>query len=512
MTMLGKKFEEGLEQKRDPLLMDLLLKHYIHNKTDFICIATLAGGEIVYVNQAFLDYVGYEREELFGQDFTILQIWETPAEREAFIQSLKKSKYIHNMEQRFRDKYGRILTYVISSEILTIYGEECILTTGRDISTHSGLEDYRLHQSEDELRQTLQSLNSLFIKLRKREDGQLYYVLAEGQIAYEVGYTTANSYGKTVEELFPGLMEIEGEYYERALGGEVVSFEVQLGDRMLYKTLTPYRERDQIVGIIGSAIDISERKKLERLLQVSSINSALGQLAAGAAHEIRNPLTSIKGFVQLIGELCSRNRLDKGLEYVELILSELSRINQLVSEMLWLRKPKEVISELFSLKKLLEEIIPLVEVEAHLKSITVLMQPASGDILLAGNSSQLKQVILNLCKNGIEAMHDGGALTIAVDPANDAVTIAIQDTGPGIPQAIRDKLFDPFFTTKPNGNGLGLFIAQQIVTEMGGRLDLESSPEGTRVIIVMPVQVGSIEGQASDAESSRLSPGEERGE
>lgn len=487
MAMLRRRFAEDLERNRDPLLMELLLNHYIHKKSDFLCIATLAGGEIVYVNQSFLDYIGYEREELFDKGITSIQLWEDPQKRKAYIDLLKKNRVIHNTEQRFRDKYGRTLTYAISSEIVTIYGEECMLTSGRDISTLSGFEDYRLDQSINEMTETLQSLNNLIVKLKKREDGQLVYVLAEGQIAHEIGYTTANSYGKTVEELFPGLMEIEGEYIERALRGEAASFEVRLGERTLYKTFSPYREHNQIAGVIGSAIDISERKRLERLLQVSSIQSALGQLAAGAAHEIRNPLTSIQGFVQLLGELCSRNRLDKGLEYVNLILSELSRINHLVSEMLWLRKPKEVKFELFSLRKLLEEIVPLVSVEANLKSITVLTRLESGDYSLRGDSSQLKQVILNLCKNGIEAMQDGGVLTIAVSPENDFVTLRIEDKGPGIPQEVKDKLFDPFFTTKPNGNGLGLFIAKQIVTEMGGTLELESGSEGTRAKIVMPV-------------------------
>lgn len=484
MSTLRARFEQELLHNKDPLLLELIFKH-LETSEQFLCITTLAEGEIIYVNQTFRDYVGYSEDEVFTRLVTIKPLWDSPEKRGEYVKLLQRYKAVHNMEQRFRDKYGRFLTYVVSSELITLFGEPCIITSGRDISFYADYQDYELNRSMEDLHQTLQALNNLVIKLKLREDGQLEYVLAEGKIAYETGYTTANSYGKTVDELFPGLMDIEGPYFQRVLAGESVSFEIELGNRILYKTLSPFREQNQIVGIIGSAVDITERKRLERLLQTSNINSALGQMAAGAAHEIRNPLTSIKGFVQLLGELCRKNGLNKGDEYVELILSELSRINQLVTEMLWLRKPKPFSMETFSLHTFLDDVIPLINVEAHLKSIRVVVNISSKDAALEGNSASLKQVMINLCKNGIEAMTEGGVLSITAAPmkGTDRVMIEIRDTGPGIPETMKDQLFNPFFTTKATGNGLGLFIANQIITEMGGSLHIDSDSSGTKAIV-----------------------------
>lgn len=479
MSILQSKFEEEF-LKKNPELINHLLYRYLNLSSEFMCITSLQEGDIFFVNQAFIDRIGYSRREVTSSSVIRLNLWENPENREPFIELLKKNGTVEDFEQSFRDKHGRVITYILSAELITLFDVECILTSGRDVSKKTSLEEFHHSQMAEELRQTVKVLNSLIIKLKKREDGQLIYTLAEGKIAEELGYTTMNSFGKTVDELFPGLMELEGEYFERALQGNTVSFECELGDRTLYKTLAPYWEQNKITGVIGSAIDITERNELKRSLQVSDMNASLGQLALGVAHEIRNPLTSIKGFVQLIGKMTEKHNIDKGKEYVEIILSELSRINDLVSEMLWLRKPREKSrEESFDVSTMISEIILLITVEANLKSIQVLLDYDFSGIRINGNSAILKQVILNLCKNGIEAMNDGGILIISGGNKDHLLMISIKDNGPGIPDEIKHQLFKPFFTTKPLGNGLGLFISKQIINEIGGTLSLTSDSSGT---------------------------------
>jgi PAS domain S-box-containing protein len=483
MTTLRAKFEKEFLLNKNPIITELLLDRFMNLSSEFMCITTLEEGQIIFVNHTFLDRVGYDKEHVLDSSVVCLNLWENPNNRDSFIKLLLKNGSVEDFEQNFRDKHGRIVTYILSAEIITLFGVSCILTFGRDVSKKTSLEEFHHIQMVEELRQTVQALNGLIIKMKLREDGQLVYVLAEGKIAEEVGYTTANSYGKTVDELFPGLMEIEGSYFNQALQGQVVSFEIELGQRMLLKTLYPYREHNRITGILVSAVDITERKNLERLLQISELNSALGQLAAGAAHEIRNPLTSIQGFVQLLGEMTEKHGLIKGKEYVNLILTELTRINHLVTEMLWLQKPKEDKQELFNVLTLINEILPLIKMEANLKSIQVITDLDLEIMNIEAKPNLLKQVLLNLCKNGIEAMNEGGSLHISVFLEDDWISICIKDTGPGIPVEIEQQIFNPFFTTKPNGNGLGLFISRQIIYETGGTLSLTSDSSGTTACI-----------------------------
>ncbi|MFC5449825.1 ATP-binding protein [Paenibacillus aestuarii] len=484
MDILRSKLKEELINKNPELIHDLFHR-FLNLSSEFMCITSLQEGDIIFVNQAFLDRVGYGKDKALSSSVIDLNIWETANNRGPFIELLKKNGTIEGFEQSFRDKHGRVITYILSAELIKLFDVECILTSGRDISQKTSLEEFHHNQMVEELRQTVNAINSLIIKLKKRADGQLVYVLAEGKLAEQLGYTTLNSYGKTVNELFPGLMEIEGDYYKQALKGHTVNFEIKLGDRILYKTLSPYWEHNQITGIIGSAIDITEQKDLARLLQTSEISASLGQLALGVAHEIRNPLTSIKGFVHLLGEILDKNGIDKGKEYVDLIMTELTRINDLVSEMLWLRKPKDTQNpqETFAVSTMISEILPLVTVEANLKSIQIILDYDFTGLIMKGNSAVLKQVILNLCKNGIEAMNEGGILIISGASSGAMLTISIKDSGPGIPDEIKYQIFNPFFTTKPSGNGLGLFISKQIIHEVGGTLTLDSDTSGTTALI-----------------------------
>ncbi|MCK9860048.1 PAS domain-containing sensor histidine kinase [Paenibacillus sp. ATY16] len=489
MLSLRDHFQHELFVNQNSELTQFLLNRILNMRSEFVCITTFHDGEFIYANDSVVRRLGYSDEELLKLNVFDLGIWTNAVERDNVMSALEESGLIQDLEIEVRDRQNNIVTCVLNLELINILAKPCILIAGRDISIVKAIEKNKYDEMKEELLQTVRSVNGFVIQMKKREDGELYYVLAEGRIAEELGYTTANSYGKTVREIFPFLYKTEGQYYDRILQGETISFETELHGRSLYKTLIPYYNQGRVTGIIATAVDISERKNIEKMLRLSEMNAALGELAVGVAHEIRNPLTGIRGFVQLLGETLKRYGIEKEQRYVDLIQTELSRINDLVSEMLWLRKPKESSMETIDMLKLVNDILPLIQVDTNMNNIQMDTDGVVAGRSIIANVALLKQVILNLCKNSIEAMESGGRLVLGLREADHTVTLFVQDSGPGIPPDVMDKLFTPFFTTKQSGNGLGLFISKQIIVEMGGELTIETSSKGTVVSVTFPVEM-----------------------
>lgn len=245
-------------------------------------------------------------------------------------------------------------------------------------------------------------------------------------------------------------------------------------------------------AIMGAYVlfqDVSGVKLLEEQVRRSDQLKTIGQVAAGTAHEIRNPLTAIRGFMQLLGKSLSDRQMVKEGEFIQVMMSELDRINVLVNEFLLLSKPRAF--KLVSTRPavVLKEIMPVIRGEAHLHGVIVQYEPCPAAFAIQVDKEQLKQVFLNLAKNAIEAMSGGGTLYIRewIDPdAPDEISIAVRDTGPGIPRDAMARIFDPFYTTKQQGTGLGLSICQKIVHDLGGRLDADSGPDGCCFTVRLP--------------------------
>ncbi|WP_251554107.1 PAS domain S-box protein [Neobacillus muris] len=229
--------------------------------------------------------------------------------------------------------------------------------------------------------------------------------------------------------------------------------------------------------------DISEKKRTQNLLLQSEKLSVAGQLAAGIAHEIRNPLTSIKGFLQLM-------EADKNVKptYIEIIKSEMNRIEQILSELLLLSKPQGQKFKQTNLLKILEDVKALIDTQAILNNINITIICSTEIPLLICDENQLKQVFINLLKNSIEAMPNGGDIKIEVDrPEDGIVLIKVADQGTGIAKEHLDQIGQPFFTTKENGTGLGLMISMQIIKNHNGTFHISSSPNGTVLEIALPL-------------------------
>ncbi|MEO3946108.1 ATP-binding protein [Gorillibacterium sp. CAU 1737] len=234
--------------------------------------------------------------------------------------------------------------------------------------------------------------------------------------------------------------------------------------------------------------DVTNLRSLEEQVKRSDRLAMVGQIAAGTAHEIRNPLTSIKGFLQVLNNSFDEKSMAKEKSYTEIMLTEIDRINDLVSEFLLLGKRKNVSYHEVEIHTTLREIVPIIHNEAILHNVNVFYEPPENCPRVIADRELLKQVFLNISKNGIEAMTDGGNLTIQVktDPEEQLVLVEIRDTGPGIPNFLIDKIFDPFFTTKSEGTGLGLSVCQRIVHDMGGAIRVSTKGFGTTFTVCLP--------------------------
>ncbi len=210
-----------------------------------------------------------------------------------------------------------------------------------------------------------------------------------------------------------------------------------------------------------------------RIEQLESL-AGIGEIAAGAIHEIRNPLTSISGFVQLMRARAVRQADQTTTDYCTLIAEEIGHINSVLSDFLTLAKSRNTKFTAVDIGQLVRDVQSLIYGEAILSNITVTARLPAGPLLIHGNSDKIKEVLINLARNAFQAMPDGGVLTITARADGPAVRIDLADTGQGIAHTAMAEIFKPFYTTKENGTGLGLAICRRIAEEHRGEITVSS--------------------------------------
>lgn len=240
----------------------------------------------------------------------------------------------------------------------------------------------------------------------------------------------------------------------------------------------------KVVEIIGVTRDISERKKSEAMLRQSDKLSIVGQLAASVAHEIRNPLTSLKGFVQLLQE-CEQTETSS---YYNIMFKELNRIDQIMGQLLMLAKPQVKTYKKTSMQELVKFVETLLQPEALKQSIEIQSVVSESVPLITAEENELKQVLINVVKNAIDAMALGGTISIEGKMVDDYVHLIVKDQGCGISRDRLERIGEPFYTTKEKGTGLGLMVSLKIMKEHKGELKFNSEEgKGTTVSLILPV-------------------------
>ncbi|MET1032448.1 PAS domain S-box protein [Domibacillus tundrae] len=246
---------------------------------------------------------------------------------------------------------------------------------------------------------------------------------------------------------------------------------------------SPIWENGDISGVVVAFRDISEKKMAEEYVLKSVKLEMAGQLAAGVAHEIRNPLTSIQGFIQLLEE----TKLSEP-EYFAIIRSEFERIEGIIGEFLTLAKPQAVNFQGNDVGHILKQTIHLMNAQAIMHGIEVVSVIEPGLPLFQSDQHQLKQVFINVIKNAIEATTSKGQLMITCKKTKSHLHIEFQDQGEGIPPERIKHLFEPFYSTKEKGTGLGLMVSYKIIEEHKGIMRVESEEgKGTTVHILLPL-------------------------
>ncbi|NRF95572.1 EAL domain-containing protein [Paenibacillus frigoriresistens] len=244
-----------------------------------------------------------------------------------------------------------------------------------------------------------------------------------------------------------------------------------------------FLENGEIDQIITVSRDVTEKKKIEEKVRKSDALSTVGELAAAIAHEIRNPITSIKGFVQLM----KSNQFKS--EYYDVMFSEFNNLETKIDELLLLSKSQVNEYMPTHLQELIREVILLLESQAIFHHIQLMLEPVDDQPIIMGDQHQLKQLFIHLIKNAMEAMLGGGKVLIEVNkPDPDIAVVTITDEGCGISEERLGKIGEPFYSTKEKGTGLGLMISHKVVKEHGGSVLYQSKlNQGISVKVIFPI-------------------------
>lgn len=308
--------------------------------------------------------------------------------------------------------------------------------------------------------------------------------------------------GKMIEEaLSPSLYTLLRWTLDSGQGIHGFEVELSTGESTIFLScntafmdLPPTEKR----GAIMVLSDITRVKELEKVKSQSQRLISLGELAAGMAHEIKNPLVSIKTFAELLPEKYENKEFRE--DFSQVVIKEIERINKLVMELLSFSKDSQFNYEEIDIRVLMDEILFLLLPQLNAQEIEVIKSYEPGIFMVQADPHQLKQALLNICLNSVEAMAGGGKLWVEIHPSAmiskdgdinamaHGVKVLIKDNGTGISTAIRDMIFDPFFTTKASGSGIGLSLSYRIITDHRGTIQYYNhNGKGTVFEINLPL-------------------------
>jgi signal transduction histidine kinase len=277
--------------------------------------------------------------------------------------------------------------------------------------------------------------------------------------------------------------------------------------------LTTFALKNELGKRVGGILlvkDMTEIHKMEERMQRSSRLAALGQLTQRLVHEIRNPLSAMDINIQLLQERRGASSEDPEIgRYLEIVSTETRRLNEVLRNAQLFSKPEPPDLESVDLHQIIRQVLFLIKEEAGCKEIELVDNLQAEESWVQADTDQMKQVFINLLKNSIEAMTEGGKLEVLSrnDSTGTIVGVELVDTGSGIPMAKLHRVFDPYFTTKKKGTGLGLSIVHNILTQHGGSIDVSSwLGEGTIFRIILPL-ASSGEADNGDAKAENSHSG-----
>jgi len=441
-----------------------------------MAVSEVADGRYLYVNDKFVQALGFTRDELIGISALKLNIWSNPQERVQMVATLNQHGSVRNHLAHIRVKNGSIRVGLLSVEKIEFDGKQRLLIAMNDITELKETEEL-LRRSEERFAKAFYSapyamaitdyatgchiiVNDSFLKLTgfKREEVIGY---SQGELKFWMNLDMPEQlkmlHKHGIVQNYDVQFKTKGGMVRNAhLSAVLIELD---GDQRLLITIDDITDQKQIQ---------QEVARLERL-------NLIGQMAAGIGHEIRNPMTSVRGFLQILG---SKSELVGYQSWFDLMIDELDRANSIITEYLSLAKNKPVKFCRLCLNNILEAIAPLINADAlnEDKNVEWRLQEIPKILL---DSEEMRQLILNLVRNGLEAMTAGGTLTITTYIDGPDTVLAVQDHGGGITLEVLEKLGTPFVTTKEMGTGLGLPVCYAIAARHQATIDVDTGPNGT---------------------------------
>ena len=476
-----KKAEQALadELTRRRLLVDQSL--------DGIAVLDV-DAKVVEANQSFADMLGYTLEEVRE-----LHTWDwdknfSPEEIVEMGRNVAE-KGLH-LETKHTRKDGSVIDVDISINGITCGGQKLIFCVCRDITERKKMEG-ALKLAAEEWRGTFDSITDA-ISIHGRD---LRIQRANKAFADIFHMRPDQIIGRHCYELHKGGKAIPNCPHKQTLatGKPTVAefYEPHLGKYLMEATSPIFDKKGEVVSTVHITRDITEQKQQNEQLMMADRLASIGELAAGTAHELNNPLTSVLGFTQLIME--KDDIPDDIREDLELIHNEAQRAAGVTKNLLTFARKQAPVKQLNQINNIIEDVLKLRAYEHKVNGIEVQRQLAPDLPEIKVDYFQLQQVLLNLIINAeyfmIEA-HNRGTLTITTKKRNGNVRISIADDGQGIPPEDLSRIFNPFFTTKSagKGTGLGLSICHGIVVEHGGQIYAKSKPgKGATIVVELPV-------------------------
>ncbi|GIN83923.1 hypothetical protein J6TS2_03090 [Heyndrickxia sporothermodurans] len=439
-------------------------------------------GNILMANQSALNIF-----ECTSEEFLKRKLWEfvykNNEQYEEFIQQFNEKKAIRD-EALFLMPNGQFKYLEFTSKMHFVDGYN--MTIFRNSSYRYQMEQ-NLRDSEERFRKVFEgSLDGMMLWNWQHKVVDINPVGAQ-----LLGITKEEIIGKDFREIYKKKKkirkELEQHFEELKVTGTADSF-ISISRSGMYQFYEISSKGNLSSNLNLSVIrDVTERRALQEQLQKSDTLMVIGELAAGIAHEIRNPMTALKGFIQLLE---SSIKEDHSL-YFKVITSELKRIESTITEFLVLAKPQAIQFQYHDICKIMMDTLDLLNGQALMHNIQFefIHEQALSKVFCEPN--QMKQVFINIIKNAIEVMPDGGKIQINIGNAQKGfIHVKIQDEGEGIPEDKIKKLGEPFYTTKERGTGLGLMVSYKIIKDHKGMIEVESKVgEGTIFYIFLPIHL-----------------------
>lgn len=457
-----------------------------HYSPDVITISSLKDARYLDANDAFLHLAGFERDEVIGHTSYDINIWLYQSDRDRLMQHLQENGRVRNLEFVFRDRRGELKTTLISADIINVSGEDCLLCVVKDITDRKKMER-DLILSEQRFNKAF-NFSPITMSITALEDGR--FLSVNESFCHVLGYTREHLLHTNSIKIGFWVNPEQREEVKRIItaGGSVRDMEVRFrrekGDIRLGLYSAEKIELDGEICILSQFIDMTERKHMENEMNRLGQLNLVGEMAAGIAHEIRNPMTTVRGYIQLLKET---EKYADEFESFNLMIEELDRANSIITEFLSLAKNKMVEIKSVNLNTILNNVYPLILAKAMMQDKRIILNLGKIPDLLI-DEQEIRQLILNLSNNGLESITEGKAVFLSTYTSDNQVILAVRDQGEGIKEEVIEKIGTPFFSTKEGGTGLGLAICYGIASRYNAKIEIDTSSKGSTFYVCFPRQ------------------------